>query len=112
MLRGAATALAVVPATTSAYQAVTRDQLPDATTQVTIAQRLGGALGGSLVAVVLAGRLEGGADGALHAAFACLLAASVLGLSTAAWLSVAEHTPTTPAGTSPLAEHPSLRSHA
>lgn len=112
VLRGAATALAVVPATTSAYQAVTRDQLPDATTQVTIAQRLGGALGGSLVAVVLAGRLEGGADGALHAAFACLLAASVLGLFTAAWLSVAEHTPTTPAGTSPSAEHPSLRSHA
>ena len=112
MLCGAATALAVVPATTSAYKAVTRDQRPDATTQVTLAQRLGGALGGWLVAVVLADRLEGGADGALHAAFVCRLAASVLGLFTAAWLSVAERTATTPDGTSPSAGHPNSRSHA
>lgn len=93
LLRGAAVALAVVPAGTAAYKAVTVAQLPDATTQVNILQRLGGALGGAIFAVVLATRLPDGTDTAFHAAFACLTAASVLGLAAAVWLTLAEHDP-------------------
>lgn len=89
-LRGAAVALAIVPAGTAAYKAVTLAQLPDATTQVNILQRLGGALGGAVFAVVLATRLPAGTESAFHAAFACLTAASVLGLLTAVWLTRAE----------------------
>lgn len=91
LLRGAAIALAVVPAGTAAYKAVTVAQLPDATTQVNILQRLGGALGGAIFAVVLATRLPDGSNAAFHAAFACLTAASVLGLAAAAWLTRAEY---------------------
>lgn len=96
LLRGAAIALAVVPAGTAAYKAVTVAQLPDATTQVNILQRLGGALGGAIFAVVLATRLPDGTDAAFHAAFACLTAASLLGLAAAAWLTHAEHHGVTP----------------
>jgi EmrB/QacA subfamily drug resistance transporter len=80
VVRGMAIALAVVPAGTAAYKAVTRDQLPDATTQVNIVQRLGGALGGSLCAVLVATRLPDGVDAAFHSAFWLLTGASALGV--------------------------------
>jgi len=69
VLRGMALALAVMPAATAAYKAVTREQLPDATTQVNILQRVGGALGGSIFAVVLAAGLTHGVEGAFHTTF-------------------------------------------
>lgn len=90
VLRGGAIALAIVPAGTAAYKAVTSEQLPDATTQVNILQRLGGALGGAIFAVVLATRLPDGTDAAFHASFWWLTGASALGLATAAWLTTAE----------------------
>lgn len=90
VLRGAAIAVAIVPAGTAAYKAVTAEQLPDATTQVNIAQRLGGALGGALFAVVLAAGLPTGIQGAFHASFWVLSAASALGVGAAAWLTYAE----------------------
>ncbi len=90
VLRGAAIALTVMPATSAAYKAVTREQLPDAATQVNIAQRLGGAIGGAVFAVVLAARLPAGVDDAFRTTFAWLVAASLLGLGSAAWLAVAE----------------------
>ncbi|GGO10860.1 MFS transporter [Microbispora rosea subsp. aerata] len=90
LLRGMALALAVTPPGIAAYQAVASEQLPDATTQVNILQRLGGALGGTVFAVVLAGKLPHGVDGAFHAAFWWLTAASVLGLGSAAWLAAAQ----------------------
>lgn len=86
LLRGVGIALAVVPAGTAAYAAVTRAQLPDATTQVNIVQRVGGALGGAVFAVVLAGRLAEGPETAFHAAFWWLTGASALGLVAAAGL--------------------------
>lgn len=106
VLRGAAIALAVVPATTAAYKAVTRQQLPDAATQVNIAQRLGGALGGALFAVVLASGLPSGVDGAFSTAFACLVAASSLGLASALWLAAAERARDPQPGTEPTPAHP------
>lgn len=89
-LRGVAIAFAVGPVAIAAFKAVTADQLPDATTQVNIAQRVGGALGGALFAVILAGRLAGGVDAAFQTTFWWLTTASILGLATAAWLAAAE----------------------
>ncbi|WBB73456.1 DHA2 family efflux MFS transporter permease subunit [Micromonospora sp. WMMD1128] len=89
-LRGMALALAVVPAGISAYKAVAPDQLPDATTQVNILQRVGGALGGAVFTVVLAHELSHGADAAFRTAFSWLTVASALGLASAAWLALAE----------------------
>jgi hypothetical protein len=79
-----------MPASTAAYAAVSRDQLPDATTQVNIVMRVGGALGGALFAVVLAGRLGDGVEVAFHGAFGWLTAASLLGLLAACWLAATE----------------------
>ncbi|WP_169946939.1 DHA2 family efflux MFS transporter permease subunit [Microbispora sp. H11081] len=90
LLRGMALALAVTPAGIAAYQAVAPEQLADATTQVNILQRLGGALGGTVFAVVLTARLPLGVEGAFHAAFWWLTAASVLGLAGAVWLTAAQ----------------------
>jgi EmrB/QacA subfamily drug resistance transporter len=90
LVRGMALALLAVPATTGAYKAVTRAQLPDATAQVNIVLRVGGALGGALVAVILATRLPSGPEAAFHTAFAWLSAASVLGVAAALWLLLAE----------------------
>jgi EmrB/QacA subfamily drug resistance transporter len=91
-LRGMAIAVAVVPAGIAAYQAVTPQQLPDATTQVNILQRVGGALGGAFFAVVLADRLPSGPNAAFHTTFWWLTAAAALGLASAAWLSRTERT--------------------
>ncbi|MFF4129375.1 DHA2 family efflux MFS transporter permease subunit [Microbispora rosea] len=90
LLRGMALALAVTPAGIAAYQAVAPEQLADATTQVNILQRLGGALGGTVFAVVLTARLPLGVEGAFHTAFGWLTAASVLGLAGAVWLTAAQ----------------------
>jgi EmrB/QacA subfamily drug resistance transporter len=107
LVRGAALAFAVMPAGVAAYKAVTETQLPDATAQVNILQRLGGALGGAVFAVVVASRLTDGPDVAFHTAFAWLTGASVLGLVTALLLLRAERrearvaTPDVPLPTSP-----------
>ena len=90
LVRGMALALLAVPATTGAYKAVTREQLPDATAQVNIVLRVGGALGGALFAVILATSLPDGTETAFHTAFAWLAAASLLGVAAALWLLVAE----------------------
>jgi membrane associated rhomboid family serine protease len=100
LVRSMAIAFAVVPPTVAAYKAVSADQLPDATTQVKISARIGGALGGTLFTVVLAARLDAGTVGAFHTTFAWLTAASLLGVAGAAWLAVAERArpgPDTPA---------------
>jgi len=90
LARGAAIAFAVVPTGTAAYKVVTTAQLPDATVQVNILMRLGGALGGALCATVLAAQLANGPTPALHSAFWWLTAASLLGLFGAVWLARAE----------------------
>jgi MFS family permease len=80
LARGLAIALAATPVITASYAAVEADRLPDATTQVNILMRLGGALGGALFAVVVARQLPHGPEHAFHAAFAWLTAASLTGL--------------------------------
>jgi EmrB/QacA subfamily drug resistance transporter len=86
-LLGISVAFAAVPTGISAYQTVSRDQLPDATVQVNILQRLGGAVGGALFSVVLARRLPAGAQVAFHAAFWTMTAAACIALISAFILS-------------------------
>ena len=86
LIRGIALALAMMPATTAAYATVGRNQLPDATTQVNILMRVGGAVGSAVLAVVLARQLAGGAVPAFHTVFWWLTGASVIALAWTAWL--------------------------
>jgi EmrB/QacA subfamily drug resistance transporter len=83
---GAAIGLAAVPPGVAAYQAVTADQLPDATTGVNITQRLGGALGAALYAVVLARTLPAGTQHAFRIAFWWQTAICLAALTSATWL--------------------------
>ena len=85
-LRGIALALAAVPAGTAAFAAVRREQLPDATTTVSIMQRVGGAVGGVLVAVTLAQALPRGEEYAFQTAFWWLTAMSVVAVGWTLWL--------------------------
>jgi len=62
MLRGVGIGLAFVPAMTAAFGAMRPDQLSDATPQLNVLQRLGGAIGVAVLAVVLQ-RAEGHAPG-------------------------------------------------
>jgi EmrB/QacA subfamily drug resistance transporter len=89
-LLGVGIALAVMPAVITAYATVAREQLPDATAQINIVQRLGGAIGGALF-VALLGTATGAPAklGAFHTAFAWLTGATVLALAAAVWLAAA-----------------------
>ncbi|HYZ54429.1 MAG TPA: hypothetical protein VE733_13145 [Streptosporangiaceae bacterium] len=85
---GQAIALAAVPPGIAAYKTVRPSQLPDATTQVNIVQRVGGALGGALFTVIFANGLSHGAGHAFHATFWWLTGTAILALGSAAALQV------------------------
>ncbi|ORI17329.1 MFS transporter [Rhodococcus sp. 1168] len=84
--RGIALALAIMPPTVAAYEAVSQRQLPDATSQINVLQRVGGAIGGSLLAVTVAGSMSSGTASALQLSFAALTGFSALSLSASIWL--------------------------
>jgi hypothetical protein len=65
------------------------DQLPDATTQVNIVQRIGGAIGGSLYTVALTRALPSGAEHAFLDLFWWLAGSAVLALLCSQWLRIA-----------------------
>ncbi|BCJ47654.1 MFS transporter [Actinoplanes ianthinogenes] len=76
---GMATGVAAMPLVSSAYAAVRREQLPDATAIVNITQRVGGAVGVATVAVILSRATASGwatASG-YHLAFAALAGLSL-----------------------------------
>ncbi|HEX4222337.1 MAG TPA: DHA2 family efflux MFS transporter permease subunit [Pseudonocardiaceae bacterium] len=56
-LFGMAIGLTILPPSIVAFKAVRTDQLPDATTQISIVQRVGGAIGGAVFTVVLSEHL-------------------------------------------------------
>lgn len=86
-VRGLAIGFAAVPPTVAAYAAVSSDDLPDATTQVNILQRVGGALGGAVFAVIIAdGVATSGPERAFSETFWWLTGSSVLALIFAVWL--------------------------
>jgi EmrB/QacA subfamily drug resistance transporter len=85
---GVAIGLTTVPPGVAAYKTVRPSQLPDATTQVNIVQRAGGALGGALFTVILANGLPHGTGHAFHTTFWRLTGSAILALGSAAALQV------------------------
>lgn len=81
--------LAAMPALSVAYKTVPHDQLPDATSEANIIQRVGGSIGTALLVVLLAG--HGTPDiAAFQTTFAWLTAACVIALALAVWLAIEE----------------------
>ncbi|GAA4606361.1 EmrB/QacA subfamily drug resistance transporter [Actinoplanes octamycinicus] len=76
---GLATGVGAMPLVSSAYAAVRREQLPDATAIVNIMQRVGGAVAVALVAVILSRAAASGwaPVAGYHLAFAALAALSL-----------------------------------
>ncbi|MEU4334812.1 DHA2 family efflux MFS transporter permease subunit [Micromonospora lupini] len=68
-LLGMGTGMASTPLMVSAFTAVPRERLPDATSQINIIVRIGGALGAAIYAVVLARALPAGPHHAFRVAF-------------------------------------------
>lgn len=85
-LLGMAIGFAAVPAGIVAYKTVRPAQLPDATSQVNILQRLGGSLGGAIFAVVLARSLPADPGHAFRVAFWYQAATALAALTCALWL--------------------------
>ena len=75
-----------MPPGIAAYKTVHAEQLPDATTQVNILQRIGGALGAALFAVILGRGLPDDALSAFHTTFWWLSGASIVSLAWSLWL--------------------------
>jgi hypothetical protein len=69
LVRGLGTGASIMPATAAAYATLKRENIPDATPQLNMIQRVGGSLGTALLAVVLHAQLErfGGIEGAANA---------------------------------------------
>jgi MFS family permease len=57
MLRGIGIGLAIMPAMTAAFSVLSREQVSDASPQLTVLQRVGGSLGTAVIAVVLQGHI-------------------------------------------------------
>lgn len=85
-LRGVGMGGAFIPATSAAYAHVRRDDIPDATPQLNVVQRIGGATGAAVLTLALASMLPavGGTSdataAAYHYAFAWVLGFVVLAL--------------------------------
>ena len=62
VLRGIGIGLSIMPAMTAAFSVLTREQINDASPQLTVLQRVGGSLGTAIIAVVLQGHIEHGAQ--------------------------------------------------
>jgi hypothetical protein len=57
LVRGIGVGLAIMPAMTAAFSVLERDQVNDASPQLTVLQRVGGSLGTAIIAVVLQGKV-------------------------------------------------------
>ncbi|MEW2134583.1 MDR family MFS transporter [Streptomyces sp. NPDC005435] len=58
IMRGVGFGLSIIPAMTAAYQALPAHKIPDATPQLNVLQRVGGAIGTAVLTVVLTRRLS------------------------------------------------------
>jgi EmrB/QacA subfamily drug resistance transporter len=71
VVRGVGVGLAIMPAMTAAFSALKREQINDASPQLTVLQRVGGSLGTAIIAVVLQGHVQDAhTQAALGTAFA------------------------------------------
>ncbi|MFK0170614.1 MDR family MFS transporter [Streptomyces sp. NPDC090306] len=95
VVRGIGFGLSIIPATTAAYRALPPDKIPDATPQLNVLQRVGGAIGTAVLTVVLDGRLghrpsRAGQAGAFGTTFLWVLAITVAAAVPAVVLARAE----------------------
>jgi EmrB/QacA subfamily drug resistance transporter len=58
LARGVGVGLAIMPAMTAAFSVLSREQVNDASPQLTVLQRVGGSLGTAIIAVVLEGQTQ------------------------------------------------------
>jgi EmrB/QacA subfamily drug resistance transporter len=58
IVRGVGVGLAIMPAMTAAFSVLSKDQVNDASPQLTVLQRVGGSLGTAIIAVVLQGQTD------------------------------------------------------
>jgi hypothetical protein len=58
IVRGVGMGLAMMPSMTAAFSVLTREQVNDASPQLTVLQRVGGSLGTAIIAVVLQNNLS------------------------------------------------------
>ncbi len=58
IIRGMGVGLAIMPAMTAAFSVLSKDQVNDASPQLTVLQRVGGSLGTAIIAVVLQGQTD------------------------------------------------------
>jgi EmrB/QacA subfamily drug resistance transporter len=58
LVRGIGVGLAIMPAMTAAFRVLSREQVNDASPQLTVLQRVGGSLGTAIIAVVLQGHIQ------------------------------------------------------
>ena len=58
LVRGVGVGLAIMPAMTAAFSVLSREQVNDASPQLTVLQRVGGSLGTAVIAVVLEGHTK------------------------------------------------------
>ncbi len=68
IVRGVGVGLAIMPAMTAAFSVLTREQVNDATPQLTVLQRVGGSLGTAIIAVILQHNLSGAHTASAQAA--------------------------------------------
>ncbi|MGI8903451.1 MAG: DHA2 family efflux MFS transporter permease subunit [Solirubrobacteraceae bacterium] len=68
LVRGIGIGLSIMPAMTAAFSVLSREQVNDASPQLTVLQRVGGSLGTAIIVVVLQGHLGHAGNG--HAALA------------------------------------------
>jgi EmrB/QacA subfamily drug resistance transporter len=86
VVRGIGLALSGMPAVSAAFATVSARQLPDATSQINILSRVGGAIGAAVFVVILTGALPAGVAAAFRRTFWSLTAATLAALVGAAWL--------------------------
>jgi EmrB/QacA subfamily drug resistance transporter len=72
LVRGIGIGLSIMPAMTAAFSVLSREQVNDASPQLTVLQRVGGSLGTAIIAVVLEGHMAHAAH--THAALAASFA--------------------------------------
>jgi uncharacterized membrane protein len=58
MTQAQSTGLSIMPAMTAAFSVLKREQINDASPQLTVLQRVGGSLGTAIIAVVLQGHVQ------------------------------------------------------
>lgn len=93
VLRGIGLAFAGAPVMAAAMSAVDRHQLDDASAQVNVIARVGGALGSALMVIILTNRLPANttgirAVGPFHTTFWWLSGASLIACAGATWLTI------------------------